>query len=86
MSEIIVCFVSLIYVIILLVGIIRTNIAKIILLNSLTNIIALLICFVGILKHESSYLDIAIIYFILSFISTNAYLKYFKSSDQCPKN
>ncbi len=50
---------------------------KILLLNSLTSIVSLFICFLGFFKMNSSYLDIALIYFLLSFIASSAYLKYF---------
>ncbi len=50
---------------------------KILLLNSLTAIVSLLISLLGSFKMNSSYLDIAIIYFFLSFIASNAYLRYF---------
>lgn len=50
---------------------------KLIFLNSSTSLIALFICFLGTYKVNSSYIDIAIIYFILSAITTSAYLKYF---------
>lgn len=56
----------------------NTNIfIKILFLNSLTSIVALFICFLGSFAANDSYLDIAIIYFLLSFIATGAYLKYF---------
>jgi len=51
---------------------------KLLVLNSLTSVITLFICFLSTFKANSSYIDIAIIYFILSFIAGNAYLKYFK--------
>ncbi|WP_375327459.1 monovalent cation/H+ antiporter complex subunit F [Candidatus Tisiphia endosymbiont of Nemotelus uliginosus] len=51
--------------------------SKILLLNSLTNIVSLFICFLGSFKMNNSYLDIALIYFLLSFIASSAYLKYF---------
>ena len=50
---------------------------KLLFLNSSTSLIALFICFLGTYKVNSSYIDIAIIYFILSAITTSAYLKYF---------
>ena len=50
---------------------------KILFLNSLTSIVALFICFLATFTDNDSYLDIAIIYFLLSFIATAAYLKYF---------
>lgn len=50
---------------------------KLLFLNSLTSIISLFICFLGSYKTNSSYLDIALIYFILSFLANLAYLRYF---------
>ena len=50
---------------------------KILFLNSLTSSVALFICFLASKPLNDSYLDIAIIYFLLSFISTMSYLKYF---------
>lgn len=50
---------------------------KLLILNSLTSVVSLFICCLGLYLGNSSYLDIAIIYFLLSFIATNGYLKYF---------
>lgn len=50
---------------------------KLLNLNSLTSVVSLFICCLGLYLGNSSYLDIAIIYFLLSFIATNGYLKYF---------
>ncbi len=50
---------------------------KLLLLNSLTSIITLFICFLGSFTMSNCYLDIAIIYFLLNFVSSAAYLKYF---------
>lgn len=50
---------------------------KLLILNSLTSVVSLFICCLGLYLGNSSYLDIAIIYFLLSFIETNGYLKYF---------
>ena len=56
---------------------------KILFLNSATSIISLFICFLGSYKSNSSYIDIALIYFLLSVIATMAYMKYFiKKSEQ----
>jgi multisubunit Na+/H+ antiporter MnhF subunit len=54
---------------------------KILLVNSLTTISTLLICFIGTFKYNDFYFDIAIIYLLLSFASSIAYLKYFSSKD-----
>jgi len=50
---------------------------KLLILNSFTSLVSLFICCLGLYLGNSSYLDIAIIYFLLSFIATNSYLKYF---------
>ncbi|MCC8399190.1 MAG: monovalent cation/H+ antiporter complex subunit F [Rickettsia endosymbiont of Gnoriste bilineata] len=50
---------------------------KLLVLNSLTSIMTLFICFLGSFKMNNCYLDIALIYFLLSFIASGAYLKYF---------
>lgn len=50
---------------------------KLLFLNTGTSVAALFICFLGSFKVNSSYIDIALIYFLLSVVSTNAYLKYF---------
>ncbi|WP_341789331.1 monovalent cation/H+ antiporter complex subunit F [Rickettsia endosymbiont of Polydrusus tereticollis] len=50
---------------------------QLLVLNSFTGITTLLICVCGSYLRNSSYLDIALIYFFLSFIASNAYLKYF---------
>ncbi|WP_253307486.1 MULTISPECIES: monovalent cation/H+ antiporter complex subunit F [unclassified Rickettsia] len=50
---------------------------QLLILNSFTSIMTLLICFCGSYLRNSSYLDIALIYLFLSFIASNAYLKYF---------
>lgn len=50
---------------------------KLLFLNTGTSLAALFICFLGTFKVNNSYIDIALIYFLLSVVSTNAYLKYF---------
>jgi multisubunit Na+/H+ antiporter MnhF subunit len=50
---------------------------KLLFLNTGTSIAALFICFLGSFKVNSSYIDIALIYFLLSVVATSAYLKYF---------
>ena len=50
---------------------------KLLFLNTGTSVAALFICFLGAFKVNSSYIDIALIYFLLSVVATNAYLKYF---------
>ncbi|RTK92780.1 MAG: cation:proton antiporter [Rickettsiales bacterium] len=58
----------------------RDIFTKILFLNVSTTIISLFICFIATYKVNSSYIDIAIIYFILSIIVSSAYLKYFIQS------
>ena len=50
---------------------------KLLFLNTGTSIAALFICFLGSFKVNNSYIDIALIYFLLSAVATNSYLKYF---------
>ena len=50
---------------------------KILMLNSMTSLVALFICFFGTIPNYESYLDIALIYFLLSYIGSMAYMKYF---------
>lgn len=55
----------------------RDIFTKLLFVNTGTSLAALFICFLGSFKANSSYIDIAFIYFILSAIATSAYLKYF---------
>ncbi|MGC0371753.1 MAG: hypothetical protein DGJ47_000453 [Rickettsiaceae bacterium] len=50
---------------------------KLLMVNTGTSIASLLICALGTYQVNSSYIDIAIIYFLLSVIASAAYLKYF---------
>lgn len=50
---------------------------QILLLSTSTNIVSLFFCFLGTYKVNSSYIDIAIIYFLLSCVGSCAYMKYF---------
>lgn len=50
---------------------------KLLLLNTGTGLASLFICFLGTYKVNSSYIDIALIYFLLSVVANAAYLKYF---------
>lgn len=54
--------------------------ARLLFLSSLTNLTALFIAFLGAVSVNSSYLDIALIYFLLSFIAMSGYLRYFLQS------
>lgn len=55
----------------------RDIFTKLLFLNIGTTIAALFICFLGSFKVNNSYIDIALIYFLLSVVASNAYLKYF---------
>lgn len=54
---------------------------RILYLNTGTSITALFICFLGSFKVNSSYIDIALIYFLLGSIVTTAYMKYFLTTE-----
>ena len=60
----------------------KDNFEKILYLNTGTSITALFICFLGSFKVNSSYIDIALIYFLLSAIATAAYMKYFLTTEE----
>ena len=55
---------------------------KLLFLNAGTGLASLLICFLGSYKFNNSYIDIALIYFLLSAIGTSDYLKYFLQKQQ----
>ncbi len=55
----------------------RDIFTKLLFVNIGTSLVALFICFLSSFKANSSYIDIAFIYFLLSVIATSAYLKYF---------
>lgn len=55
---------------------------KLLFLNTGTSLASLFICFLGSYKVNSSYIDIALIYFLLSVIANLAYLKYFLQKHQ----
>ena len=55
----------------------RDIFTKLLFVNTGTSLASLFICFLGSFKANSSYIDIAFIYFLLSVIATSAYLKYF---------
>jgi multisubunit Na+/H+ antiporter MnhF subunit len=50
---------------------------KLLCINFATNIIIVLICLIGSYKSNQSYIDIAFIYGLLSYITTMAFLRYF---------
>ncbi len=72
-------FITLIFSSIVICGafIHRNLFIKLLFLNTGTSLVALFICFLGTFKVNNSYIDIALIYFLLNVISINAYLKYF---------
>ncbi len=78
--------ISLIFVAIILFGLFwqKDSYTKILFLNVGTTLGALFICFFGSYKVNASYIDIALIYFLLSVIVNAAYLKYFliKNKDE----
>lgn len=51
---------------------------KILYSNCITSLGALFICLLGSFKANSSYIDIALIYILLSFAASLAYLRYFQ--------
>ena len=55
---------------------------KLLFLNIGTSLAALVICFLGSYRVNSSYIDIALIYFLLSVVGSLAYLKYFLQKHQ----
>lgn len=55
---------------------------KLLFLNIATSIGALSICCLGSYRANSSYIDIALIYFLLSVVANGAYLKYFLQKNQ----
>lgn len=50
---------------------------KILYVNVCATLTSLFICFFGTIKVNNTYIDIALIYFLLNTITTIAYLKYF---------
>lgn len=65
----------------LLVGLLISKgvLVKLLFLNSMTSVAALFICALGSFYFNDSYIDIALIYFLLSFIASIAYLNYIKT-------
>lgn len=59
---------------------------KILYINTGTSLAALFICFLGSVKANNSYIDIALIYFLLSWVATSAYMKYFLSTEERSKH
>jgi len=54
---------------------------KLLFMNIATSLTALFICFMGVFKTNNSYIDIALIYFLLGVTGNIAYLKYFSKND-----
>ena len=71
--------ISLVFAAIVLCGIFlqKEIFTKLLFLNTGTSLASLFICFLGSYKVNNSYIDIALIYFLLSVVGTSAYLKYF---------
>lgn len=67
-----------------LLGILRKSnpLIKLLFANSTAVLSTLLLCTLGSFKANSSYLDIAIIYFLLSYIASLGYLRYFLKTYQ----
>ena len=57
---------------------------RILLINSGTTVMALFLCFLGSYSLNSSYIDIAMIYFLLTIVASCADLRFF-SPRQGPK-
>ncbi|KJV57166.1 multiple resistance and pH regulation F family protein [Orientia chuto str. Dubai] len=55
----------------------KSNLERILYINSLTNLISLFIVFIGMNYYTRYFIDISIIYLLLSFIATNAYMKLY---------
>ncbi len=55
----------------------KSNLEKILYTNCLTNLVSLFIFFLGISYYTRYFIDIAIIYFLLSFIATSAYMRFY---------
>lgn len=74
----IVLFIVALLVLVLLFSLIfqKELFTKILFLNSLTNLVILIITILGSYKYNASYLDIAIIYAALSFIASQAILRF----------
>jgi multicomponent Na+:H+ antiporter subunit F len=50
---------------------------KLLCINAATNLAIVIICLLGSYKYNQSYIDIAIIYGLLSYITTMAFLRFF---------
>lgn len=65
----------------LVIGLLKSKeiLVKLLFLNSMTSVAALFICVLGSFYFNDSYIDIALIYFLLSFVASIAYLNYIKT-------
>ena len=55
---------------------------KLLFVNTGTSLVALFICMLASFEVNSSYIDIGLIYFLLSAVASSAYLKYFLQKHQ----
>ena len=64
------------------------HLVRILYLNIMTNIISLALAVLGTFQANSSYIDIALIYFFLGVVANIAYLKYYseKELEQPPRD
>ncbi len=67
-----------IFIVVLLIGLLleKEIFAKFLFLNSITNVIVLMIVTLGSYQYNGSFLDIALIYSLLSFIASQGLLKF----------
>ncbi|WP_202149702.1 hypothetical protein [Candidatus Sarmatiella mevalonica] len=56
----------------------RTVVLKILITNIVSNFVALIMCLMGCISHNSSYLDLAIMYVALSIVGSAGYLATLK--------
>jgi multisubunit Na+/H+ antiporter MnhF subunit len=71
----------LIFIILLLtIGLFRScsTFERILFINSITNICVIMIAILSSFESKESYLDIAIIYAVLSFLAIKGFLNYYK--------
>ncbi len=78
----IICLVIIVCLVFVLFFIEEELFNKILLTNVITSISSLFICFLSCFKVNSSYIDIAIIYFLLSFISVCGYARYLSYANE----
>ena len=68
----------------MVIGFVRSNILveRILFTNSITNIAIVIIAILASFESRNSYIDIAIIYAILSFLAMKAFLNYHESQEK----